>query len=38
VDVGEITAKLIEVLCGAGFSEDDAREANVHELASPASR
>jgi hypothetical protein len=33
VDVGEITAKLIEVLCGAGLSEDDARKANVHELA-----
>jgi len=33
VDVGEITAKLIEVLCGVGFSEDDARKANVHELA-----
>ncbi|MGB0092529.1 MAG: hypothetical protein WBP81_08345 [Solirubrobacteraceae bacterium] len=33
VDVGEITAKFIEVLCGAGFSEDDARQANVHELA-----
>jgi hypothetical protein len=38
VDVGEITAKFIEVLCGAGFSEDDARQANVHELARPASR
>ena len=36
VDVGEITAKFIEVLCGAGFSEDDARGANVHELARPA--
>lgn len=38
VDVGEITAEFIEVLCGAGFSEDDARAANVHELARPASR
>ena len=38
VDVGEITAKFIEVLCGAGFSEDDARAANVHELARPAIR
>jgi hypothetical protein len=38
VDVGEITAKLIEVMCGAGFSEDDAREANVYELARPAIR
>jgi hypothetical protein len=38
VDVGEMTAKFIEVLCGAGFSEDDARAANVHELARPAIR
>lgn len=36
VDVGEITAKFIEVLCGAGFSEDEARAVNVHELARPA--
>jgi hypothetical protein len=35
VDVGEITAKFIEVLCGAGFSEDEARAANVHRLAMP---
>ena len=33
VDVGEITARFIEVLCGAGFSEDEARAANVHEFA-----
>jgi hypothetical protein len=33
VDVGEITARFVEVLCGAGFSEDEARAANVHELA-----
>src|ERR1019366_192893 len=32
VDVGEITAKFIEVLCGAGFSENEARAANVHQL------
>lgn len=38
VDVGEITAKFIGALCGAGFSEEDARAANVHELARPASR
>lgn len=37
VDVGEIIAEFIEVLCGAGFSEDDARAANVHELASQRS-
>jgi hypothetical protein len=35
IDAGEVTAKFIEVLCGAGFSEDDARKANVHELARP---
>jgi hypothetical protein len=35
VDVGEITAKFIEVLCGAGFSENEARAANVHQLARP---
>lgn len=34
VDVGEISAKFIEVLCRAGFRETDARAANVHELAS----
>lgn len=33
VDVGEITARFVEALCGAGFSEDEARKANVHELA-----
>jgi hypothetical protein len=38
IDVGEITAKFIEVLCAAGFSEDDARGANVHEFARPAIR
>jgi hypothetical protein len=35
VDVGEVTAKFIEVLCGAGFSEDEARAASVHQLARP---
>jgi len=38
IDVGEITAKFIEVLCAAGFSEADARGANVHEFARPAIR
>jgi hypothetical protein len=33
VEVGEITVKFVEALCGAGFSEDEARKANVHELA-----
>ena len=36
VDVGEISAKFIEVLCGAGWSEDDACAVNVHELARPS--
>ncbi|HEY6353323.1 MAG TPA: hypothetical protein VIY30_02440, partial [Burkholderiaceae bacterium] len=33
MDVGVITAKFIEVLCAAGFSEADARAADAHELA-----
>jgi hypothetical protein len=38
VEVGELSAQLTDVLCGVGFSERDARQANVHELARPASR
>jgi hypothetical protein len=38
VDVGEVTARFIEVLCGAGFSEDEVRAANVHELARTGAR
>ena len=33
VDVGELSQQLIEVLCAAGCSADDARDADVHELA-----
>ena len=33
VDVGELSQRLTEVLCAAGFSADDARNADVHELA-----
>ena len=33
VDVGELSQQLTEVLCAAGFSADDARNADVHELA-----
>jgi hypothetical protein len=38
VEVGELSQQLTDVLCGVGFSEDDARQANVHELARPAIR
>jgi hypothetical protein len=34
--VGELTRELVEVLTHAGWSEDDARNANVYELANPA--
>lgn len=33
VEVGELSQHLTEVLCAAGWSVDDARDANVHELA-----
>jgi hypothetical protein len=33
VEVGEIAQQLTEVLCAAGWSEEDARTADVHELA-----
>jgi hypothetical protein len=33
VDVGELSQQLTEVLCAAGFSADDARNADVHMLA-----
>jgi hypothetical protein len=33
VDVGELSQLMIEVLCAAGWSEVDARRADVHELA-----
>lgn len=33
VEVGELSQQLTEVLCAAGWSADDARDANVHVLA-----
>ena len=33
VDVGELSQQLTEVLCAAGWSADDARNADVHKLA-----
>jgi len=33
VDVGELSARLTAALCATGWSEEAAREANVHELA-----
>jgi hypothetical protein len=33
VEVGELSAQLTAVLCAAGWSEHDARDADVHELA-----
>jgi len=33
VDVGELSQQLTEVLCALGWSAEDARNANVHELA-----
>ena len=33
VEVGEVSQQLTEVLCAVGWSADDARTVNVHELA-----
>jgi hypothetical protein len=33
VDVGELAAGLTEALCAAGFTRDQARRADVHQLA-----
>lgn len=33
VEVGELSQQLTDVLCAAGFSADDARDADVHRLA-----
>lgn len=33
VDVGELSQQLPEVLCAAGFTVEDARNADVHKLA-----
>jgi hypothetical protein len=38
VDVGELAAQLTAALCAGGWTEEEAREANVHELAGAAIR
>lgn len=38
VDVGELSAQLIEALCAVGWDEEAARSANVHELAKAEAR
>ena len=38
VEVGELSAQLTVALCAAGWSEEAARDANVHELAAAAAR
>jgi hypothetical protein len=35
VDVGELSQQLTRALCTAGWSADQARHANVHQLATP---
>ena len=35
IDVGELSQQLTQALCAAGWSADQARHANVHQLASP---
>jgi hypothetical protein len=36
VDVGEYSQQLTQALCAAGWSAQEARQANVHQLADPA--
>jgi len=38
VDVGELSEQLTQALCAAGWSADQARHANVHELAKAPAR
>jgi hypothetical protein len=38
VDVGELSAQLVETLAAAGWTEEAARRANVHELAMAGAR
>ena len=38
VDVGELSQQLVEALTAAGWSEEAARRANVHELATAEAR
>lgn len=35
IDVGEFSQQLTQALCAVGWSADQARRANVHQLASP---
>ena len=35
VEVGELAVQLTDALCAAGFSQQDARRADVHQLAQP---
>ena len=35
IDVGELSQQLTHALCAVGWSADQARRANVHQLASP---
>ena len=37
IDVGELSQQLTQALCAAGWSADQARHANVHQLARPES-
>lgn len=36
VDVGEISQQFTDALCAAGYTAQQARQANVHQLAQPA--
>ena len=36
VDVGEISQQFTDTLCAAGWSSQQPRQANVHQLAQPA--
>ena len=38
VDIGEITRSFVDELIAAGWSEPEARNANVHELTAPDGR
>jgi hypothetical protein len=38
VDVGELAVQLTDALCAAGWSEQDARAADVHQLAKATER
>jgi hypothetical protein len=38
VEVGELSQQLTDVLCASGWSAEEARAANVHELAGAAIR